>query len=349
MKRIFSIALFAFTCCFQLHALDVRVDTLVPSDQSEKLNNTWKIEAAITQVINAGGGKVIIPTGSYYTYGIGNLNASNITIKGENGAKLLPMNCEGIKIGTHADRKQNVTIENLTIDMTFAQSYTGIHVYSTDETKIINTSVVEGTIGIDLDGSYNVSIIDTKCLRQSSIGLLIGPASDKTFVRRGQYGNGNKGIVIEGGYAITVTGASIERNDSYAIDIIPSTANGRIEYPGAINITGNYIERCCQVSGDAFIRIGLYNSTVSDYAKSINITGNFLNWDIHNPRTNIQPFYKFDKCAYVTITGNRYINSDYYAEKTNNTDWDSVIAVNDPAASGSYSAGVLLNSYQLKP
>ena len=358
MKTRVLILLIAMSCC-KLFALEVVVQDLEPEQISaSQLNNTL-IDTAIAQVVAAGGGTVIIPDGKYYIHGL-TLNGNNVTLKGSGHTVLAAIgNYDAIVAGANAatmyDRKSDITIESLEISMEALNNAnntgTGIKANCVDELQIKNVTVKNGSTGIDLGHSYNVSILHCKCIEQSGKGLRIGPASDKTYVLRGQYGNGNVGIEIEGGYAITIIGASIERNQSYAIDIIPSigsTGNdNRTEYPGGINITGNYFERNCQSSGDAFIRFGLYNSTINDYAKGINVIGNYFNWDVGNPRTPVVPFYKFDKCANVVIQSNRYNNSFYYAEKTSNTNWTSVISVNDPSSSGAQSAGLKLKSYQV--
>ncbi len=359
MKTSVLSLLIAFFCC-DLFALEVVVNGLSPDYTASQTNNTL-IDTAISSVVSAGGGTVIIPDGNYYIHGL-TLDGNNVTLKGSGHTVLLAIgNYDAIAVGADAatmyDRKSDITIESLEIHMEGLNNTNntgaGIRANCVDELQIKNVTVIKGSTGIDLGHSYNVSILHCKCLEQYSRGLGIGPASDKTYVLRGQYGNGNVGIEIEGGYAITIIGASIERNQSYAIDILPSigsTGNdNRTEYPGGINITGNYFERNCQSAGDAFIRFGLYNSSINDYAKGINVIGNYFNWDAENPRSSVAvvPFYKFDRCANVVIQSNRYNNSFYYAEKTNNTHWDTVISVNDPSSSGSQSAGLKLKSYQV--
>src|SRR5690606_31955757 len=124
---------------------------------------------------------------------------------------------------------------------------------------------------------------------QTSMGLLLEGA-DKTFVNRGQFGTGGKGIVVRGGKAITLIGVSVERNEDVGIELAAYSGRGR-EYPDGVNIIGCYLEMNCQSRGGAVLHVGVADSSTPELARGINLIGNYFNWNIPNRRTsdNSQP------------------------------------------------------------
>jgi hypothetical protein len=293
-----------------------------------------RIQRAIDQAIADGGGKVKFAQ-KIYTYSTTpTFNASKIILEGEPGTEFKPQGCHGLEFGdiTGTVRQNYVYLRLIRFIMTDAAGFKGIISHRTDEIGMDKVVVGGGEIGIDLDYSYNVTLQDVVSVSQT-VASLRADIADKLVVIRGQFGNGEKGIVIKGGKGITFIGSSIERNNDVAVELAGSTTRGG-EYPDGVNFLSCYFERNATVSGNGFIHVGVYDSTIGDYCKGINFVGNYFNWDTANPRSPSVPFFHFDRCSDVSVMGSRYSNSSNYSDRTSQTKLNKVIAINDAMSSG---------------
>lgn len=298
-------------------------------------NDTGRFQRALNDLVSNGGGRLILEKNFTYT------TSSDLTWKSNNiqiicpfGTTLKPVNCNGLNYGdsTATTRYNYTSIVGLKIDMSNALSYKGIISNNVDEEYFTNVIVSKGSIGIFLNGSYNETLLNVICDYQTTAGLKTD-CTDKLMIIRGQFGNGQKGMLIQGGKAITLLGVSIERNNDEAINLASSMTRGG-EYPQGLHISGCYMERNCQVSGNGYINYGVYNSSVNDYCKNITLSGNYFNWDTANPRSPVVPIHYFDASSAVTLIGNDYSNTSTYSSRTANTDLNRIVSINDLANSG---------------
>jgi hypothetical protein len=278
------------------------------------------IQAAFNAVKLTGGGEVELTAPGYKTTAPIMYNASDLKISSRHGSVIWPSGCDGLILGNPdsatytSNRRNNISVGDVTVNMEFAPGFRGCSVYATDEFKTSNLSTFRGRIGIHLIYTYNVTLFNTVSIMASETQLDLDGACDKTVVIRGQYGNsGGRGVIVRGGKAITFIGASIERNQGEGILGLAGNRESGAEWGDGLNIIGCYIERNCQSFGEAFVSLGSGLSTVSDYSKGNVVSGNYFNFDAGNPANPATvPFIRLGKCSETSVNANRYVNSSNY-------------------------------------
>jgi len=293
-------------------------------------DDTIAIQSAINDTVLYGGGAIYFPKGTYKITSSLNFKSDNITFNAPAGTTIMPYNCDCIVFGDNTNdiRYNFVNINGLHIDMEHALTYIGIRAICTDELHFSDVLITKGRWGIQLDYSFNVTLEDVICIAQSDTGL-VATLSDKMLILRGQYGNGEIGIQILGGKAITLIGTSIERNNNVGLLLGSSNRRGSWEYCDSVNIHGCYMERNAMLRGNGFIVIGDYNNLTNEYTQSINLIGNYFNWDVANPRTPIVPILYFDRCTYVNCISNKYMNTTNYSDKSIQAYDNTITGIND--------------------
>ena len=283
-------------------------------------DDTLALQAAFNAVKLVGGGEVELTAPGYKTTAPITYNASNLKISSRHGSTIWPSGCDGLVLGNPdsttytSNRRNNISIDDATVNMEFAAGFRGCSVYATDEFKTSNFSAFRGRVGIHLIYTYNVTLFNTVSIMASETQLDLDGACDKTVIIRGQYGNsGGRGIIVRGGKAITLIGASIERNQGEGILGLAGNRETGAEWGDGLNIIGCYIERNCQSFGEAFVSLGSGPTTTADYSKGNVLSGNYFNFDAENPADPLTvPFIKFGKCSESSVNSNRYTNSSNY-------------------------------------